>query len=171
MVKHTRIKKGTSLKYFFLNNHHHKVLRISRSEDIIIAWNYVENKRSTYIWSVAKQNISKAFTIKQVANIFQRDRLIIHDYIKRGKIKRPSQIYSLDGKKNPGKFLFSEDDLRDLHSYLLTVHRGRPRNDGEVTTSKLMSRAELEALMKEERVLYAKDKNGEFVPVWRQPDW
>jgi hypothetical protein len=54
---------------------------------------------------------------------------------------------------------------------MLTVHRGRPRKDGTVTNSNLMSRAELEALMKEDKILYTKDKSGEFVPVWKQPDW
>jgi hypothetical protein len=97
--------------------------------------------------------------------------MIIHDYIRDGKIKRPVQTYSLDERRTPGKFLFSEDDLRDIHSYMLTVHRGRPRKDGTVTNSNLMSRAELEALMKEDKILYTKDKSGEFVPVWKQPDW
>lgn len=171
MVKQNRSSKGTSLRYFFLNNEHHKVLRISRAEDLITAWNYSQGKRVTYIWSVSKKNMGKAFTMKSVSKIFDRDVMIIHEYIKEGKIKRPSQTYSIDEKRKPGKFLFSEDDLRDLHSYLLTVHRGRPRKDGAITQTKLMSRAELEALMKEERILYTKDKNGEFIPVWKQPDW
>lgn len=171
MVKQTRNSKGTSLRYFFLNGEHHRVIRISRSEDLIVAWNYPQGKVATYIWSVAKRSMGKAFTMKSVCKIFSRDKMIIHDYIRDGKIKRPVQTYSLDGRKKPGKFLFSEDDLRDLHSYMLTVHRGRPRKDGMVTNSNLMSRAELEALMKEEKILYTKDKSGEFVPVWKQPDW
>jgi len=171
VVKQTRNTKGTSLRYFFLNNEHHRVLRISRSEDLITAWNYPECRVVTYVWSVAKRNMQKAFTMKSVCKIFSRDKMIIHDYIRDGKIKRPVQTYSLDERRTPGKFLFSEDDLRDIHSYMLTVHRGRPRKDGTVTNSNLMSRAELEALMKEDKILYTKDKSGEFVPVWKQPDW
>jgi hypothetical protein len=34
-----------------------------------------------------------------------------------------------------------------------------------------MTRAELEAMMKHETILYTKDKAGDFVPVWKQPDW
>ena len=171
MVKPSRIRKGSQLRYFFLNGEHHRVLRISRAEDIITAWNYVQDKRCTYVWSVAKAKMDRAFTMKEVSRIFQRDPLVIHDYIQKEKIKRPAQTYTLDENKKPGKFLFTEDDLRQLHAYLLTVHRGRPRKDGQITHSKLMSRAELEALMKEDRVLYTKDSNGEFVPVWKQPDW
>lgn len=171
MAKSNRVRKGTGLRYFFLNGEAHKVLRISRAEDIIVSWNYPQGKRSTYIWSVTQRNLVRAFTMKQVSKIFNRDPLVIHKYIQSEKIKRPYQIYKIDDQRNPGKFIFSEDDLRELHSYLLTVHRGRPRNDGQITQSKVMSKAELEALMKEDRVLYAKDKNGEFVPVWKQPDW
>lgn len=170
MAKSSRIKKGSALRFFFLNGQHHKVIRLSRSEDLISAWNYEEHKRVVYIWSVAKRSMQKAFTMKQVSKMFQRDVLVIHDYIKEGKIKRPKQSYCLETKA-PGKFLFSEDDLRDLHSYLLTVHRGRPRNDGQITNAKLMSRAELEAMIRQDTVLYTKDNNGEFVPVWKQPDW
>lgn len=114
----------------------------------------------------------RAFTIKEVSSIFQRDRLVIHGYINQGKIRRPAVADPVsDSSTRPGKYLFSEDDMRDLHSYLLTVHRGRPRNDGQITQSRVMSRAELEAMMKEDTILYTKNSEGEFVPVWKQPDW
>jgi hypothetical protein len=172
MVKPNRISKQSRIKYFFLNNEPHRVLRISRSEDLVIAWNYTHDKRVTYVWSLTQGKMQKAFTIKEVCRIFNKNRLAIHDYIRNGKIRRPPQAHSINqNRTRPGKYLFSEDHMRELHSYLLTVHRGRPRNDGQVTNSNLMSRAELEALMKEDRVLYTKNKNGEYVPVWKQPDW
>jgi len=117
--------------------------------------------------------MQKAFSIKEASSIFNRNRLMIHEYIREGKIRKPAQAGPIGGSgERPGKYLFSEDDMRDLHSYLLTVHRGRPRMDGQVTQqSGMISRAELEALMREDRVLYTKDKSGEFVPVWKQPDW
>lgn len=170
MAKSIRKIKSKPIRYFYLNKKHHKVLRISRSEDIIVAWDYESKKRVSYIWSVTKQNMQKAFTVKEVVKIFSRDRWVIHDYIEEGKIKKPKQTYSIE-TGNPGKYLFSEDDLRDLHSYLLTVHIGRPRKDGQITNRNLMSRAELEAMMKEETVLYTKDNSGQYVPVWKQPDW
>ncbi len=170
MAKSNRISKRTSLNYFYLNGEPHKVIKISRSEDLLISWNYDQKKRVTYVWSVAKRDIEKGFTMKSVASIFNRNRLIIHRYIQNGNIKRPKQIYSIETGR-PSGFLFSKNDMRDLHEYLLTVHRGRPRKDGEITNSNLVSRAELEALMNEDKVLYTKDSSGEFVPVWKQPDW
>lgn len=170
MAKSTRIRKGTQLRYFILNGEVHKVLRISRSEDLITAWNFSQHKRCTYIWSVTKGQMQKAFTMKEVSRIFSKNPLVIHKYIQAGSIRRPFQIYQI-GTMEPTKFIFSEDDLRELHAYLLTVHRGRPRNDGQITNSNLMSRAELEAMMKQETILYTKDSSGEYVPVWKQPDW
>lgn len=172
MAKSFRASKRSTLRYFFLNGEHHKVLRISRAEDLLTAWNYVQDKRCTYIWSSAQREMQKAFTLKQVCRMFNRHRLVMHEYIREGKIRKPAQIYAIDGiRDRPGKYVFSEDDLRDLHSYLLTVHRGRPRTDGGITPANLMSRAELEALMREDRILYTKADNGEFLPVWKQPDW
>lgn len=172
MVKLPGKKKRSPLRYFFLNGEHHKVLKISRAEDTIIAWNYAEDKRVMYVWSVARRSMTRAFTVKEVSKIFNRDRLVIHSYIKNGKIKRPAIAPPLNkDSSRPGKYLFSEDDMRQLHEYLLTVHRGRPRKDGLVTQSKLMSKSELEAIMKEEKILYTKAEDGEFIPVWTQPDW
>lgn len=172
MAKSKRIRKGTSIRYFFLNGECHKVLKISRAEDIVVAWNYPQGKRVTYVWSVAKRDLQRGYTIAKVAELLNRKRLVIHRYIYQGKIKRPTQIYTI-GKEStrPGKFILSEDDIRDLHSYLMTVHRGKPRSDGQKTIVNLISKAELEALLKEEKILYAKDASGEFVPVWKQPDW
>lgn len=173
MAKSRRTYKRSKLRYFFLNGDHHRVLKISRPEDIVIAWNYVQDKRVTYIWSVAQREMQKAFTLREVCRMLNRHRLVMHEYIREGKIKKPVQIYAIEGERErPGKYLFSEDDVRDLHSYLLTIHHGRPRTDGGITPrSDLISRTELEALMREDRVLYTKNDNGEFVPVWKSPDW
>lgn len=172
MAKQKRKTKRTKLRYFFLNGELHKSLRISRGEDLIIAWNYPQKKKCSYVWSVTQKNMGRAFTIIQAANILQRKRLVIHRYIAEGKIKRPAIAYPLsENPERPGKYLLSEDDMRDLHSFLLTVHRGRPRADGQINPGNLISRAELEAIMREDRVLYAKTEDGEFMPVWKQPDW
>lgn len=173
MAKSGRVPKKPNIRYFFLNKEHHRVLRISRAEDLITAWNYAQGKRCTYVWSLVQKEMQRAFTVSQAGKIFHRDRLVINEYIRDGRIKKPAQTYPIGmHTEKPGKYLLSEDDMRELHDYLLTVHRGRPRKDGQIThQSNLISRAELEALMREDKVLYTKDNNGEFVPVWKQPDW
>ena len=54
MVKSVRKLKPKPIRYFYLNGNHHKVLRISRAEDIIVAWDYENKKRVSYIWSITK---------------------------------------------------------------------------------------------------------------------
>jgi hypothetical protein len=65
----------------------------------------------------------------------------------------------------------SEDDIREMHTFLLTVSRGRPRKDGKPVISGLPTKAELEATLRQETVLYIKTEQGEFSPVWKQPEW
>ena len=88
-----------------------------------------------------------------------------------GNIKFPQQSYSLNGNKTPGKYFWSEDDIRELHNFFKTVHRGRPRVDGKITPGDMPSKAELEAMINQETVLYAKNEDGTFYPVWKQPEW
>jgi hypothetical protein len=33
------------------------------------------------------------------------------------------------------------------------------------------SRAEIEAIMRQENILYVKNNDGTFTPVWKQPEW
>ena len=58
-----------------------------------------------------------------------------------------------------------------MHDFFKTVHRGRPRKDGMITPGDMPSRAEIEAMMKQENILYVKNNDGEFIPVWKQPEW
>ena len=55
-----------------------------------------------------------------------------------------------------------EENLRELREYLSTLSI----NVGYVPTV-----PELESIIKNETVLYIKNEYGEFVPVWKQPEW
>lgn len=164
-------KKSEKIVYFYLNGHIHKALHRNRAEDLLIAWDYVEGKRIAYSLTDVLKNKKGAYTITQAAKLIGRSSDTIKRHWREGNIRKPQQIYSLDEKRTPGKTFFSEDDMRDLQDFFKTVHRGRPRNDGLITSSNVPSKAELEALMRNEKVLYAKNDSGEFVPVWKQPEW
>jgi hypothetical protein len=107
----------------------------------------------------------------QVSKMINRHRVNIERYILEGKIRPPERIYSLDGNKTPGKYMFSEKDVFELHDYLLTVHIGRPRKDGRVTPGRMPSRAELRAMMQHDTTVYIKSADGTFMPVWKEIDW
>jgi len=168
-TRHRRSRK--SVRYFYVNSDLHRVLRIIRPSDLVEAWNYRLGKRVGYVWSTTRKQMETAFTMQQVSTMIGRHRVQIENYILAGDIKTPQRAYTLDGEKKPGKYLFSESDVLDLHDYLLTVHIGRPRKDGKITPGKMPTKAELRAMMKHELVTYVKNSENEFTPIWKEVDW
>lgn len=159
------------VRYFYLNSDLHRVLRIVRAQDFVEAWCFREEKRKGYVWSDVRKRMENAFTLQQVSSMIGRHRVQIEKYILAGEIRSPQRIYSLDEDRKPGKYFFSEADVLDLHDYLLTVHRGRPRKDGLITPGRMPSKAELRAMMRHDTVHYVKSSSGEFTPIWKEVDW
>jgi hypothetical protein len=112
-----------------------------------------------------------AYSLTQASRILNRHRDVIKRHIKDGAIREVQRTYSIDERKAPGVYYMSEDNIREMHSFLLTVSIGRPRKDGQVVISGLPTKAELEAMLRHETVLYVKGEDGDFAPVWKQPEW
>jgi len=171
MGSRKRKTSTTRLRYFYLNGKLHKVIRRSRAEDLIVAWNYDLGKRVAYNLTDVNKNKQHAYPINEVVKLIGKHEDTIKMHLYKGDLKFPQRIYSLNGNKTPGKYFWSEDDIRQMHDFFKSVHRGRPRIDGGITPGNMPSRAELEAMMKQENILYVKNNDGEFVPVWKQPEW
>ena len=69
------------------------------------------------------------------------------------------------------KYFLSEDDVMDVRDFLSTLHRGRPRKDGLVTSKDVPTKQELRAKIKNETILYQQTEDGDYIPVWKQPEW
>jgi hypothetical protein len=163
--------KAQKIRFFYLDSKLYKVLRQSRAEDLIVAWDFELGKRVAFVQSDVKRRMQNAYPMSQVVKIIGRHEDTIKMHMRAGNLKYPNQSYSLNGNKTPGKYYWSEDDIREMHSYFIGVHQGRPRKDGQIVPAVMPSRAEIEAIMKQENILYVKDDEGTFVPVWKQPEW
>lgn len=161
--KRARLPK---LGYFFYNGDLHRRIHINRSADIITAWNYPKGKMEKYIYSDVRKNGGKAFSTIQVCEMVCRKRITVERAIWNGYVN-PQFTYGLDEARNKYAYYWSEKDIMDLHAYLMTVHIGRPRADGMVTTGKLPTASELRAMIRQGTVLYVKNDAGEFVPTWQ----
>lgn len=170
MVRKNRKSPERRILYFYLNNALHKALQINRADDTIVAWNFLEEKRVAYNYSDVQKNKQHAYSISEVGKLINRHVDTIKRHLRSGDIKKPQQAHSLDDKNTLGRYFFSDDDIRQIREFFKTVHIGRPRKDGNVTASNIPSKAELEALLKNETILYAKNSDGTFVPVWK-PMW
>lgn len=169
--KRKTVSKGKRWNYFYLNSSLHKTLETRRSEDLLVAWDYKESKRVAYVLSDVYKRRQRAYLPHQVANMMNRHIDTLKRHLRNGDIRKPQAAYSLDGQNKIIQYMFNEEDVREVYDFFRTVHRGRPRKDGRVVQNHLPTKAELEALFRNERVLYTKTDDGEFIPVWRQPEW
>ena len=164
-------KKSVPLKYFYLNGLLHRKLHINRGADKITTWCYPLEKRVAYTYSDVRARKEPAFTTKEVGLMINRSRGTIEMAIIKGHIEAPQFVYGLSEHKKKYKYMWSEKNVLELHAYLSTVHWGRPRKDGVVTPAPMPTARELRAIMRQEQILYIVNDEGEFVPVWKAPDF
>ena len=158
MVRENRQRLRKKFVYFFLNGKVHKVLRLSRAKDEVVAWSYVDKKRVMYSYAQVDKNMERAYTVLEAGKILGRHRVTIEEYILQGKIKQPQKVYPISNPESTwSKYMLSESDILDIHQFIIDA--GHIRD--------LPSRAELQALLKHNLIMYTKTEDGKFVPVWK----
>ena len=158
MARENRQRLRKKFVYFFLNGKVHKVLRLSRAKDEVVAWSYVDKKRVMYSYAQVDKNMERAYTVLEAGKLLGRHRVTIEEYILQGKIKQPQKVYPISNPESTwSKYMLSESDILDIHQFILD--QGYLRD--------LPSRTELKALLKHNMILYTKTVDGSFVPVWK----
>lgn len=159
MVRRKRKSVRKRFLYFFLNDKIHKVLRAHRSKDELVAWCYPDKKRVLYSYAQVEKYMQNAYTMTQVGLILGKHKVTIQDYILEGKIKAPQKVYPISNPdhENWSKYMFSESDILDLHQFIVDAGHSK----------ELPSKAELQALLKRNVILYTKTDEGKYVPVWK----
>jgi hypothetical protein len=157
MARSKRNGKSKSLRYFFLNDKIHKVLKLSRSKDELVAWCYPDKKRYMYSYSQVKKHMENAYDLTEVGSMLGKHRVTILDYILEGKIVAPQKVYPIGNPESTwSKYMFNQKDIYGLHEFIL--------DSGHA--SNMPSKIELTALLKHNIILYTKTESG-FVPVWK----
>jgi hypothetical protein len=151
--------KPKSLRYFFLNDKIHKVLKSSRSKDEMVAWCYPDKKRVMYSYSQVKKNMETAYTVVEVASMLNKHRVTIQEYILNEKVATPQKIYPIGqpDSENWSQYMFNQKNILDIHQHILDSGHSK----------QIPSKAELQALLKNNLILYTKTEEGKFVPVWK----
>jgi hypothetical protein len=158
MARENRQRLRKKFVYFFLNGKVHKVLRLSRAKDEVIAWSYVDKKRVMYSYAQVDKHMERAYTVVEVGKILGRHRVTIEEYILQGKIKQPQKVYPISNPDSTwSKYMLSESDILDIHQFIIDA--GHIRD--------LPSKLELQAILKHNLILYTKTDDGKFVPVWK----
>jgi hypothetical protein len=158
MARENRQRLRKKFVYFFLNGKVHKVLRLSRAKDEVIAWSYLDKKRVMYSYAQVDKHMERAYTVVEVGKILGRHRVTIEEYILQGKIKQPQKVYPISNPDSTwSKYMLSESDILDIHQFIIDA--GHIRD--------LPSKLELQAILKHNLILYTKTDDGKFVPVWK----
>jgi hypothetical protein len=157
--------------YFYINEQVHRRLRINRGQDIVVTWNYPEGKKITYNYTDTLRRFKPCFGTQAVAKMVMRKRLVIDIALRDGMIERPQRTYSLDESRKPLFYMWSEKDILDLLAYLSTVHRGRPRKDGQITPAYLPTPREVKAMINGEGETLWVKQGDNFVPTWRAKEF
>ena len=158
MAGSKRPRTRKRILYFFLNDKLHKVIRTHRAKDELVAWCYPDKKRVLYSYSQVEKYMGNAYTIKQVGEMLGRHKVTIENYILDGKIKEPQKVYPIGNPDSTwNKFMLSDKDILDLHQFITDAGYSKD----------LPSRAELQAILKHNLILYTKTEEGKFVPVWK----
>ncbi len=69
MARENRQRLRKKFVYFFLNGKVHKVLRLSRAKDEVVAWSYLDNKRVMYSYAQVDKHMERAYGIVEVSKI------------------------------------------------------------------------------------------------------
>jgi hypothetical protein len=124
-----------------------------------------------YPWSETKKRMRRSYRTGQVGELLNRSRVSIENAILRGDIRKPTQSYSLDGAKRPGRFQWNDNDIMEARDFFATQHMGFPRKDGLITAKAIPTKAELRAMMEHGTMTYLKTSTGEFVPTFKEIVW
>jgi hypothetical protein len=115
--------------------------------------------------------MQNAYTLTEAAKFLNRHKQALLRAIWAGAIPEPQMRYKMDGSFVNTIYMLSEDDVLGIHDYLVSLPLGRPRHDGIVVPKEMPSRTEVRAMMKHDTVVYIKNDDDEFIPLWKEPEW
>lgn len=170
MISKRRRWKRKRWRYFYYGGFLHKTLKVNRARDECEAFRYNDGKKYYYLWSDVQHRGYPALTLKKVSEIVNRKPQTIYNLINTGRISKPEKTYSLENG-NPGNYMFSRQDVQNLHDYIKNLHFGRPRNDGVVNNRNVPNPKEVAAAVNHGIFVYVKNDQGEYVPTWKADEW
>ncbi len=151
---------------FFLDGNLHQKIKVVKSENILVAWNYPREERSHYNYQQVRRRFQCAFDVKQAAELLEEPVLKIKKLLKNNILSRGSGVSYAIATRRPGAVYWSEDDLLDMRSELFAIAKKNVYGE-PYAGFKLISEAELVHKIRGGESYYIKNKDGEFVKVWR----
>lgn len=153
-------------RMFFLDGELHKKISIIPSENILVAWSYPREGRMHYNYRQVLRRYQNAFNVKATAELLDQPLIKFKKMVKNNLLSRGSGVSYAIATRRPGPVYWSEDDLLNVRSELFAL--AKKNQYGEPSPKfTLISEAELLHKIRGGESYYIKNKDGEFVKVWR----
>jgi hypothetical protein len=155
-------------KVWFLDGDLVRITHVSRAQGIVILWNCTKSVQMTLALVEFKRKRKRAFTIMETAKLLNYHRKSIPRLVKAGML--PSPIGELPEGRTAFHYLsyYSEDHIWEARNLMAQTHMGRARKDGLITNNKTPTEQELKYAMGEGLLLYVKNGEGRFIPVFSE---
>ena len=167
MSDNTLIYKAKRTKtLWFLNGELVKKVHISRAAGMITLFNINTRQRMLVPLAEFKKKRRRSYLVSETAKLLNLHRKSLPRLVHRGILTAPTGAVEGGGARFGKKAYYSEDNIRDMRDILAGIHMGRPRNDGLITNNKTPTAAELAVSLGDSALLYQRDADGNFVPVF-----
>lgn len=156
-----------SATIFFLNGKLIRFISANRGHNIVYFYNIGDQKEQTMLYSDFKKHRKRAYTVVNAGRLLNKSGNILRFHVAHGHIKPPVGLLPNGERSFTRKSYYSEDDIFEIRNFMSTVHIGKPRKDGKIT-SNMLTEQELRARMGDALMLYTRTKDGDFIPVWAE---
>lgn len=155
-------------KVYFINGDLVRVTTVSRAQGMVLLWNITRNYSMTLTMAEWKKKRKRAFTVKETAQLLNRDRKWLAVLATEGKIPYPVGALPDGERKWQHLSYYSEDTVFEMRKIMAQTHMGRPRKDGFVTNNTTPTEQELRVAMGDGHILFMKTEGGDFIPVFEE---
>ena len=154
---------------FFLNGKLYRRKKEVKSEDYVTVFDYEEERLGRLPLSYVRRNMSKAFTVEEVAELLEISRPRVKSLVDRGLVAYPPARSYHEKSKRPLKWYWGEQDVMDLRDAIYNL-LPKDRNGDLKSNAKIVGKAELRAKMTDNTAYYVRNADGEFIRVWKAVD-
>ena len=158
-----------SKTYFFIEETLYRLVTSNRAMGMVYAIDVKNNENVVLSWVDMRKNSYWAYTPYGAARMLNRSRRSVIRLINNGYV--PLAQSTRAGKRIYKNHFLSRGAILQVHESLSLQRRGPMRKDGIVRAPKMPTREELIIQMKNEMVLYAKTKDGDFARIWHAEEW
>lgn len=167
-------RKGIPI-WFFIDRRLQKRLKVDRSNDLLLTWDFTYNKRVVYTLSSVRVKIKPCYSTKQAAQMLNRYNFTLLRYVESGDLRAPAMAIMPDQvRQQTTRWRWSEEDIMEARDFLATktaVGDTYSLLEDRLPAKEVPSRQQLRALMNNEQVIYVQNPDGSFVPTWLAKDF